>query len=226
MSSNNRIQHWSWWMRGISICGVVSLCLSIIRWGPIEPLLSAGPLVVVLAFTGMAFVMAVTAVPKTDESLPRHWWIKVACACGCAPLTVGVVGSTSAPLAFSLLVLFAATSPPASDLSRRALGKLTRSTNVQAHLSLSSADHDPEPDKTNAGEVGVMSTTELCQVWRATFWLMREHGDPARVMRLAELRRRVLDELEARHPVEVQHWMRSNHHGADGPARYLKKDLG
>lgn len=87
------------------------------------------------------------------------------------------------------------------------------------------------------GQVGALSTIELCQLWRVTHWMIREptgttpytpiesgfRGEwrTERILRLAQLRHAALDELERRRPDAVSQWLGSGHHHADGPARYL-----
>lgn len=79
------------------------------------------------------------------------------------------------------------------------------------------------PDASGCHDVRVLdlNTSELCRLWRVTFWMVRDVRSPARTVAVVDLRQAVLDELERRRPDAVRCWLTSGRGEADGPARYL-----
>ena len=62
---------------------------------------------------------------------------------------------------------------------------------------------------------------QLCQMWRESFWVLREPASPARVLCLVAVREACLDELERRDAAAVRTWLDSGARASSGPEKYL-----
>lgn len=230
-------RRWSGWLRQVTACGAVAFCTAGATWGIDRTMAAIAPVLLVTAMTALAMTM--TRCPedggtsrRPSDSSRRHdvaWWCLVAAASASVVLCVAVAGALSPWLALGTAAALALTTPP----SRR-------------HLSAASAAARPNPDPPSTqaesvpddphrscptgtpgaaapggSSVADLDTTQLCHLWRASFWTVRDVSDPAQTVRVVQLRHDLLEELERRHPDEVRRWLTSGRHCADGPSRYL-----
>lgn len=122
-----------------------------------------------------------------------------------AAIALGLLGLVAAlGGAGSLVVLlFAATSPPVVGLWHAYRDRLRWK--------------EPDTDAPVAG----LSTEDLGLAWRASFCALKHAQTAAAVMRIAEQRRRYLDELELRDPEGIRRWLESDADAGSDPTRNL-----
>ena len=65
-----------------------------------------------------------------------------------------------------------------------------------------------------------LSDTELCHLWRRTFWQLRSPDTTDDLVELVCLRQACLDELARRNPAAVHAWLRSGARASGGPERF------
>ncbi|WP_210441381.1 hypothetical protein [Nocardioides xinjiangensis] len=226
---------WSPWLRSVALCGVPAFFGASFLWGTGRAVSLVAPVLLAVMMAGIAVTHSATTggdgqppsadVPDTSarrRELAR--WCRVAAACAAIVLLLAVVSVLSAwwvPLTAAVLVV---TTPPARDFARTHVLHRAGSTST-GNATIPEPGWPPgrAPDD-GAGtvaEVSGLDTAELCHLWRVTFWMVRDLRAPARTLRVVELRQEVLDELHRRHPDQVERWLSSGRHGADGPARYL-----
>lgn len=85
------------------------------------------------------------------------------------------------------------------------------------------------PDRTDetlnlpgADEIAELDDPSLCQVWRRSYVQLESSRSVSQRMRLVELRQLYLDELDRRHPVQLQSWFASGARAAGNPLPYLR----
>lgn len=208
-------RRWSAWLRPVAAWGTVPLCVSVVTWGLDRTVAALAPVLLVVAATAL-----VMRRPGGRHEL--RWWCLVAGASASAALSLAVAAAVSSWLAVAAVASLALTAPPA----RARLSALSGAGAAPPHHSDAaasvSASTGAASEATPAGSwVADVDTSQLCHLWRATFWTVRDLHDPERALHVVELRQAVLDELERRHPDEVDRWLSSGHHVADGPSRYL-----
>lgn len=176
------------------------------------------------------------------------WWCLVVAACTSSVVCAAVAAAVApalVPLWFAALAL---TTPPVrARLVRHLRPEPAQRATSSPHPEPERAGRPPDdvrpardheatepgpttgvprpgvPDDPRCAYVRItdLGTAELCHLWRVTYWAVRDTRSPTRARHVVEVRHAVLDELEKRHPEAVARWLRSGHHGADGPARYL-----
>ena len=227
---------WSSWIRAITWCGVVALGPWILVAGVSGLFALAVPILLLVAMGG-AVSWLVDARQPADRCAQVGWWIRVGATAACAVICLSLAAAVSSACAVLWLVALALTSPPARQVvgrwlrgtddsiaggrseGRRFVGPAGDRCTVAAGRTV--ADDAERSDAEDAlARVAELRTVELCQLWRASHWMVRE-ARPRRALRLVRLREEVLDELERRHPDAVNEWLSSGHHTADGPTRYL-----
>lgn len=231
-------------MRGVSAWGLVALCLAAPMWGLGRVIALVAPVLLAVALTGMVSMLLPRPVDDGNEA-PRagwvvpvrlseelRWWglVAVGCASVVVCLAVTSVASVGLLLCVVLLVL---TSPPLRALASKwgcpaRVGRPERDDLRPAPLTGTSSDQAKAVDGEDLpgsghpdARMADLSTTDLCHLWRVTYWMVKDLRSPVRTLRVVELREAVLDELERRRPDAVTRWLTAGHHEADGPARYL-----
>ena len=229
-------RRWSAWLQPVAACGAVAFCAAAFVWGTNRTMAMIAPFLLVSAATGLAMFMTrgpdADRVPHparpTRRTRELAWWCLVAVAGASIVLCLVVLGALSPWLALGTAAALALTTPPAR-------ARLSAWTGARRGYDGQSSGPGPVPDALpatspagtpggppDAGSwIADVETAQLCRLWRATFWSVRDLHDPEQTLRVVELRRAVLEELERRHPDEVDRWLSSGHHVADGPSRYL-----
>lgn len=70
-----------------------------------------------------------------------------------------------------------------------------------------------------------MSTRQLCRAWRQSWLMLLDAGpDPTQRIRVAETRRRYLDELERRDPAGFSRWLGSGAGAGGNPSKFINGD--
>jgi hypothetical protein len=69
-----------------------------------------------------------------------------------------------------------------------------------------------------------LDDTDLCCLWRHTFWELRGRHSPDDVLQLVALRACCLDELDRRNPSALQAWLSSGARASGGPERFWYGD--
>lgn len=237
---------WSRWLRGVAWCGVGALFLSIPMWGMTRVIAMVAPLLLAVAMTGTVSALSdgrTHPEPTEDGASERAydfqqgaWWCLIAAACASVVLCAAVVSLVSPSWVLGWAGVLVATTPPVLRMSLHFVG-LTgaphrlpspggvggpmlgdrRATDAQTTVGREA------PDTSGCHDVRVLdlNTSELCRLWRVTFWMVRDVRSPARTVAIVDLRQAVLDELERRRPDAVKCWLTSGRGEADGPARYL-----
>jgi hypothetical protein len=221
---------WMSWMRGVIVCGAAAFCLTAMSWGVGRAVAMVGPVALVVMFTGVAATSPDPAAGCASRMPRWRWWICVG-ACGVSVvLCLAIAGAASPSLGVLCLAALAATTPPARRRIRHYLASGRprhptpagpASSGTPANPTRPGTPDSETPVDTLAPHLRTLTTTELCGLWRLTFWMLRESTGPVRTLRLVELRHGLIDELEARDPAAVGCWLSAGHHLADGPARYL-----
>jgi hypothetical protein len=240
---------WSRWLRGVAWCGVGALLLAIPTWGMTRVIAMVAPLLLAVAMAGT--VSALTdgrthPEPTADGGSERAngveegaWWCLIAAACASVVLCAAIVSLVSPSWVLVWLGVVLATTPPVLRMSLHFVGL----TGAPHRLSASGGPGrlggptlgdrrmsdarttvgGSAPDASGCHDVRVLDldTSELCRLWRVTFWMVRDVRSPARTVAIVDLRQAVLDELERRRPDAVRCWLTSGRGEADGPARYL-----
>jgi hypothetical protein len=225
-------------MRAVNVCGLAALFPCILVWGAGRVVTMVAPVLLAAAMAGTLSAFSRTdgtrgAGERRAVAAGCH---HVAVTCGSAVLVLVLAGAGSATLALTWVGALVVTSPPVRRAAHGALlGRpVAAPSGVTAGESGDPGDpvaalvaHEPRDDGWSStvvdtrSLVSTMDTAELCQLWRTTFWMVRDGTSPRRTACLVVLRQAALDELEQRHPAAVDQWLRCGHHGADGPARYL-----
>lgn len=215
-------------------CGLVAACITAVVWGPMRLLSLVLPVLLPVTMAGTVWVLArPDAVPMARAGTHVKWWTMIGATCASIAVCLALTASASAVGVLLLLMALVLTSPPATQTALRywrghpGASGLPAGPETPAHAGRASmrpasaigeCTHVPSGHRER---VMALSTMELCQVWRATYWLLRDSRDCTRTLGLVELRAAALDELEQRHPDAVHQWLASGHHAADGPSRYL-----
>lgn len=241
---------WSRWLRGVAWCGVGALFISIPTWGMIRVIAMVAPLLLAVAMAGTvsALTDARTHPEPTADGGSAYdfhqgaWWCLIAAACASVVLCAAVVSLVSPSWVLVWLGVVVATTPPVLRMSLHFVGL----TGAPPRLSASGGPGGPgrlggpplgdqrmsdaratvggiAPDASGCHDVRVLDldTSELCRLWRVTFWMVRDVRSPARTVAVVDLRQAVLDEFERRRPDAVRCWLMSGRGEADGPAGYL-----
>lgn len=230
-------------MRGVAASGLVALCVVVPVWGLGRAISLVAPALLVVAVT--ATVMALTPRPVDDgRAVPARqapvsasdefrWWCLVAASCASVVLCLKVAASVAPPLLLLCVAALVVTSPPVRALAVRftspgGAGPRSARDDSWAEFLLASGDptradnvdvrHDTGPMDARIADLNV---SELCHLWRVTFWMVKDVRSAVRTLQVVDLRQAILDELEQRRPDAVARWLTSGHHQADGPARYL-----
>jgi hypothetical protein len=89
---------------------------------------------------------------------------------------------------------------------------------VQAGTNAQAPTHPAIAEDTIAG----MSTHQLCRAWRQSWLMLLDTGlDPTQWIRVAETRRRYLDELERRDPTGFSRWLDSGARAGGNPSKFI-----
>lgn len=126
-----------------------------------------------------------------------------------AAATLGLLGACSALDGSGLLivVLLATASPPVAEFW---------------HAQRERRAWDGRWDERDtATPIADLSTADLGLAWRASFCAIKQAQTAASVTRIAEQRRRYLDELELRDPEGIRRWLESDAPAGSDPTRYL-----
>lgn len=78
----------------------------------------------------------------------------------------------------------------------------------------------PNGSKLSEPSTHELDDEQLCLAWRRSFLLLERATGKDRV-RIVELRREYLDELESRHPANFRSWLASGARAASDPSRFL-----
>lgn len=202
------------WLVVTAATGVVGVLCALTSLGHTE--------VLALAIIG-ALMASATAAATSPSAWPRpsarRFWAKAVVLTG-----VGTVVFGGCVAAFGLsgaeLVLFVlAASPPLVRWGRRKLGALpggldVRPGPVDPHVGLAKEQRD----------AAALTNEALSRAWRASYRLVERARDPEYVARLADLRRRYLDELERRDPGGFRRWLESGARAGSDPGRFIALD--
>lgn len=243
----SRTRHrWSGWLRGVTAWGLVALGFAVPAWGFGRVISLAAPFVLAVAITGTVSALSPRPVDDGQEapdaggvvrpSEEWRWWGLVAVGCASAVLCLAVTASVASVWVLFYGLVLVLTSPPLRavatkwgyvaggdgrrpdrDDRRPALRARWSSAPARAADQTGGLPCSGRPD----ARIADLDTTELCHLWRVTFWMVKDLRSPVRTVRVVELRQAVLDELEQRRPDDVTRWLTSGHHVADGPGRYL-----
>jgi hypothetical protein len=86
-----------------------------------------------------------------------------------------------------------------------------------AQESGAAATHEPERDRQD------MTDAELCQRWRRSFTALADARTPGERLEVVRTRQAYLDEIERRHPAELQTWLASGARAAGNPMPFLTR---
>lgn len=198
--------HRRWWSRCWGVLVALGIGLSLLMW-PVTTVV--GSFMVVTSAAGMLLFLARAEMQSSNNGVPapdrrrlfsRAMWIGAVVVAAWATADVSVSAA-------ALLVFLAAASSP----------WLVRFVTARAHATVAEADGfevtGRSPDE--------LSNAELCLAWRHSFLGLQSPGSAARLMRIVELRRSYLDELDRRSPRALEAWLASGASAASGPDRYL-----
>jgi hypothetical protein len=225
-------------MRAVNLCGLVALFPCLVARGIGGVVAVIGPILLAVTMAGTASILSPTRGAREGETWHRvaGWWVYVASTCASIVLVLVLASAASASLALLWLGTLVVTSP---HVRRAARGRLAGGPAGGAAVPMApegleridpGAAHPPREPlgldwsstvAESSSPVSTMSTAELCHLWRTTFWMVRDGSSPGRTACVVALRQAALDELDRRHPEAIRQWLRSGHHCADGPARYL-----
>lgn len=240
---------WSSWLRGVASCGLLALCVALPVWGLGRVVSVLAPVLVAVAMAAAVAVLTADRAAPVEDGRGRptgppptrrarlRWWALVVAGCASAVLCAAVAAAVAPGLVLVWLAALGLTTPP---VRAHLLARLRPAPPAAAPRDRAAGTSRPDPTATGPGpavgaprpgatydprctyrRVSDLGTTELCHLWRVTYWAVRDTRSPVRTVHVVQLRHAVLDELEKRHPDAVAQWLGSGHHGADGPARYL-----
>jgi hypothetical protein len=77
------------------------------------------------------------------------------------------------------------------------------------------------PPDLEAADLDGLSDEALCHAWRRSFVMLERTASVVGRIRVVAHRQRLLEELEHRHPEELQAWFDAGGRAASGPERFL-----
>jgi len=160
--------------------------------------------------------------PADPKERSGHFWARAfrrSVTAGAAGVAIVILGAVDSRIAFGVLALAAITSPLSLDLALRVLGTRLR---CQSQPPAGPNDTRVEQVDDDPGDLGRLSDEALCQAWRRSFIALERTASVAGRSRVVAQRQRLLEELEHRHPVELQAWYDAGGRAASGPERFLR----
>ncbi len=204
--------HHSLWKIAAGLAVALGLICAVVVWGV------AGPAASSVAFFLPGFLISLAAGRSLRPSVRAGCWT----ALGLMG-TAGLLAALGWSGAFLLLML-AVTSPLAGILLRtgRAEPGAELAVPEDAAPADSAAPIDlPLPGLMDVDAVRNLDDEALCHAWRRSFVRLESSRGPTRRLEVVGLRQLYLDELERRHPAEVQEWLSSGARAAGNPLPFL-----
>ena len=207
------MSHARWWRRGVALLVASGVGGSLLAW----------PAYVVVLVLGLLTVMA-SAMLSLIEQPPdaaecphpvRRLLVRGVAVAAAVEATVAVA-MFSAPIALGLLLLVLLTSPTCWRLARGQKPAPRRPAASRAVPVPPDSAEEPAPEGLRA-----MQLNELCILWRATFWDLRDATDPDERLAIAVRRQALLDELVRRDPDAMRAWLESGARASGGLERFL-----
>jgi len=186
----------------------------------------AAPLPTVLFLAGTAalchFIYALIGRPGRCPRSPEQR----ATAAALSALAVFLVAGLSAvlgPSTVPVLMLLAATSPPATRwyVQRVPHRPEPVQRTVPAHDDRHSTDATALTSQSASTNATGLTDEELCLAWRSSFTTLNRATAAAELAQIAAARRDYLDELERRYPTAFSRWISAGARAASNPAKYL-----
>ena len=219
------------WHLAARATAVVGMACMVARWGlswTICCVLSVGT----IALT-MTLLMGVTDLRKAGR-ITVVVTLALLGFCG----IVGVLGWSGAALVGMLAVTALMWAPrpsraprrpaPAAEVSESQATRSPWSTSgLVTTASLADSEATPWsalslPDDT---ALHALDDAELCRTWRRSFVALQHSRSVARCLEVVRLRQLCLDELDRRHPKQLQRWLDSGARAAGNPLPYLTRPL-
>jgi hypothetical protein len=197
----------------------VGIGIAVLEWSPWATVacLAVVTICVVLAqqFVWPAHLLGVREATSWRNTVPRALCVSV---CVVAELAVT---AASAPLGLLTVLLFTLTSP---WLMHR-LPRRRREPSVLEARPHGPPVADPPAEPTAAADrtIEALDDSELCRLWRGTFWELHTDAPQEAVLAMVALRQRCLDEMEQRNPAAVRAWLNSGARASGGPEKFWPK---
>jgi hypothetical protein len=202
------------WRATWSVLGALGVGVAALEWSPTTAAAC------VLLFTSCAAVAQVLlwGSREADGRRTPSWLDLGTSSLWIGAVVTGELAVTEGSASLGLLVLLVAVSsapPVVRRLGARGAGAPAPVATVVR----------PEPDRTTPRPLDVtletLTDTELCQLWRGTFWeLTRTVVDPDDLLAMVAVRQACLDEMERRNPEAVRAWLDSGARASGGPEKY------
>jgi hypothetical protein len=165
---------------------------------------------------------------ETDEQSGRFWARALgrSAMAGAVGAAVVMIAAIDPRIAFGIVVVAAVTSPLAlaGVLKLRARSLLghqpgTGPAAPRAQPVRETVALDPDLD---AADLDGLSDEALCHAWRRSFVMLERAASVVSRTRVVAHRQLLLEELEHRHPEELQAWFDAGGRAASGPERFLR----
>ena len=204
--------HHSVWKIAAGMTIALGLGCAVVVWGV------AGPAASSVAFFLPGFLISLAAGRRLRASVRAGCWTALGLMAA-----AGLLAALGWSGAF-LLVLLAVTSPAASILLRTGRPEpeeeLAVPEEVEPDGSVAQLD-SLLPGMVDVDAVRTLADAALCHAWRRSFVRLETSRGAARRLEVVGLRQLYLDELERRHPTEVQEWLSSGARAAGNPLPFL-----
>jgi hypothetical protein len=206
------------WRQAVALVVAFGVGASLLAWPPLVVVVVLAMLTVVAA----ALLSLGREPPADAEHPPAGGPVLVLLRRGLAVAAIleslVVYATFSLPIALALVTLAGATSP---RLWRLVLTPVRReATQQQAPPRESPAPSDGSASS-DAEALAGMAVTDLCVLWRATFWELRDAAGTAERLSIVERRQGLLDELARRDGEAISAWLRSGARASGGLERFL-----
>lgn len=206
-----RTHHSLWRIAAVMAIGLGLAC-AVVVWGVPGPAASS------VAFFLPGFLISLAAARSLRASVRAGVWTALGLMAA-----AGLLAALGWSGAFLLLML-AVTSPLAGILWRTGRpDPLTEPAGAEdAAPADTAAPLDvPLPGMLDGDAVRRLDDEALCHAWRRSFVRLESSREAARRLEVVGLRQLYLDELERRHPAEVQEWLSSGARAAGNPLPFL-----
>ena len=216
--------HARWWRRAVALLVASGVGGSLLVW----PVYVVGLTLGLLTVMTSALLSLVEQPPTAAACAhPVRRLLAQGLAVAAATEATVAVAMFSAPIALGLLLLVLVSSPAAWRLAHgRPLRRphppaATRSPrNAPARPAPAPVTSDG-PRESGRQALAAMQLTELCVLWRVTFWDLRDATDPEERLAIAVRRQELLDELVRRDPEAMRAWLSSGARPSGGLERFL-----
>lgn len=190
--------------------------LALLEWSPVV----AGLTTVLLSGCVAAVVAVVRPAPGGPSPARRAWAVDVAAGsllAGGGAVTLLALATASPCCALLLALTATLTAPP---VVRRVRRRLRPRAPVGPPARPQAPWDTGLRSLTTAAAVSRLADSELCVLWRRTFWQLTSHQAPDALLATVLLRQACLDELTRRNPTAVRAWLESGGRASGGPERF------